>query len=50
MTASESTPSPLLLLMRVNALTLWRRLKEFGIETDGSRRPASAATAPSLSR
>ncbi|MBK8000613.1 MAG: hypothetical protein IPK15_18340 [Verrucomicrobia bacterium] len=27
MTCSESTPSPLLLLMRVNALTLWRRLK-----------------------
>src|SRR6266508_1187429 len=27
MTASEFSPSPLVLLVRVNALTLWRRLK-----------------------
>jgi ABC-2 type transport system permease protein len=30
MTASESLPSPLLLLIRVNLLTLWRRLKSMG--------------------
>jgi ABC-2 type transport system permease protein len=30
MTASESSPSPLLLLIRVNLLTLWRRLKSVG--------------------
>ena len=30
MTSPESIPSPLLLLVRVNALTLWRRLKSVG--------------------
>lgn len=27
-------------LLQISTTTLWRRLKEFGIETDGSRRPA----------
>ena len=34
-------------LLQISTTTLWRRLKEFGIETDGSRRPASL---PSVSR
>ncbi len=34
-------------LLQISTTTLWRRLKEFGIETDGSRRPASI---PSVSR
>jgi len=29
-------------LLQISTTTLWRRLKEFGIETDGSRRSASA--------
>jgi DNA-binding NtrC family response regulator len=29
-------------LLQISTTTLWRRLKEFGIETDGSRRPVSA--------
>ncbi len=29
-------------LLQISTTTLWRRLKEFGIETDGSRRPAAA--------
>jgi len=29
-------------LLQISTTTLWRRLKEFGIETDGSRRPAVA--------
>ncbi len=35
-------------LLQISTTTLWRRLKEFGIETDGSRR--SASNVPSLSR
>lgn len=31
-------------LLQISTTTLWRRLKEFGIETDGSRRPAIAAS------
>ena len=34
-------------LLQISTTTLWRRLKEFGIETDGSRRPVSI---PSVSR
>lgn len=34
-------------LLQISTTTLWRRLKEFGIETDGSRRPVGA---PSLQR
>jgi DNA-binding NtrC family response regulator len=35
-------------LLQISTTTLWRRLKEFGIETDGSRRPP--ASVPTLSR
>ena len=35
-------------LLQISTTTLWRRLKEFGIETDGSRRPPTSV--PSLSR
>lgn len=31
-------------LLQISTTTLWRRLKEFGIETDGSRRPASLSS------
>ncbi len=31
-------------LLQISTTTLWRRLKEFGIETDGSRRPSVAPT------
>lgn len=33
-------------LLQISTTTLWRRLKEFGIETDGSRRPPSSAVLP----
>ncbi|MCA9504336.1 MAG: sigma-54 dependent transcriptional regulator [Myxococcota bacterium] len=33
-------------LLQISTTTLWRRLKEFGIETDGSRRPPVAAQSP----
>ena len=33
-------------LLQISTTTLWRRLKEFGIETDGSRRPPVAQGLP----
>jgi DNA-binding NtrC family response regulator len=34
-------------LLQISTTTLWRRLKEFGIDTDGSRRPSIS---PSMQR
>ncbi len=37
-------------LLQISTTTLWRRLKEFGIEADGARRSGPSVTTPSLSR